>query len=454
LKSTGDHLHKPPITWICPYTSDQLESVGLTSETLSAIRSAYCSRIDSLKTQAETIVRLLQELPSVHSIKYRIKDPNHLIEKIVRKKTQEPDREINLENYADQVTDLIGVRALHLYKQDWVHVHDYITGTWALRAGEQPTAYIREGDEASQFDDRCAVKTHDRGYRSVHYVIEFQPTKEILRAEIQVRSLFEEAWSEIDHQLAYPNHSSDPVLLQCLLIFNSIVGYADQMASFMRYLQENLNFRAEQAATEIEKREAILGEMSAKLDAMVNTNIQDSKDKAALQEIVGALKTELAVAQKIATSTPVSPVRHGGRNALAEMLMHADKPFGLSATNFGGLAAGQSAADFLKHQSALEQANKTVGLPGISLGLSDFVSQRSAFEQAKQAAVLLATSPGLFDFLRQRSVVEQATQAGGLLSTSRGLMDVVSQQSSLEQAKKQTPALNATLGLSDFAKKR
>lgn len=59
------------------------------------------------------------KVPDVHSVRYRIKKLERVIEKIIRKRIEDPDRIIDLSNYTKVITDLIGIRALHLFKDNW-----------------------------------------------------------------------------------------------------------------------------------------------------------------------------------------------------------------------------------------------------------------------------------------------------------------------------------------------
>jgi putative GTP pyrophosphokinase len=114
--------------------------------------------------------------------------------------------------------------------------------TWEV--AEAPAANIRSGDSAElvrQFEDRgCVVRVHPAGYRSVHYLLKTQPTRVSHVVEVQVRTIFEEGWSEIDHQVRYPHSGGDAVLNQFVLIFNRLAGSADEMGSFIQFLKETL----------------------------------------------------------------------------------------------------------------------------------------------------------------------------------------------------------------------
>ena len=83
-------------------------------------------------------------LVATHSVRFRIKNPQKLAKKILTKKKKDPTRSIKFENYKSEITDLIGLRVLHLFKEDWTLIHDFIVKKWDLF--ETPIAYFRTGD--------------------------------------------------------------------------------------------------------------------------------------------------------------------------------------------------------------------------------------------------------------------------------------------------------------------
>jgi putative GTP pyrophosphokinase len=147
------------------------------------------------------------QLPLVHSVKSRLKDLDHLRDKIVRKW---PDGPISTDSLFSRVTDLAGVRVIHLYSQQFAEIHAAIGehiqhGYWSLH--EPPVANSWD-PEATEFFRRLGLKAElrDSYYTSIHYVVKPQPQSQ-LTCEIQVRTLFEEAWGEIDHALNYPTRT-------------------------------------------------------------------------------------------------------------------------------------------------------------------------------------------------------------------------------------------------------
>ena len=58
--------------------------------------------------------------------------------------------------------------------------------------------------------------------------------------EIQVRTILEEAWSEIDHIIRYPYEDGKKALPPYLLFLNRLLGNADEMGSFIKLLSDNV----------------------------------------------------------------------------------------------------------------------------------------------------------------------------------------------------------------------
>jgi hypothetical protein len=65
--------------------------------------------------------------------------------------------------------------------------------------------------------------------------------------EIQVRTIFEEAWAEIDHQFRYPNDPNDPYLEASLIILNGMAGTADMLGTLIGGLDQERQKREKAA---------------------------------------------------------------------------------------------------------------------------------------------------------------------------------------------------------------
>ncbi len=272
-------------------TEEQFEKSQLDWSVLCDIRNHYKLRRAEFQTVANSISQTLQQVPSVHSLKVRVKDPDHLIEKIIRKQLEHiagPElrptyTDCTPETYDSRITDLVGIRALHLFKEQWFDIHDFIEETWDRQ--EPPVAYVREGDDTRLFKATgCNVKPHKSRYTSVHYLIKSNPTKRIHLVELQVRTIFEEAWAEIDHSVRYPRQSEDELLVALLLTFSLVVGFADELGSFTRRLSEHLRTQSAEITAAREEVQKKLSEIS-----------MGQEERAQLQEKIEQLERASAV---------------------------------------------------------------------------------------------------------------------------------------------------------------
>lgn len=177
--------------------------------------------------------------PIIHSSKSRVKNSDHLREKIKRKIAN--GSELNEDNFFQIVTDLAGVRLLHLYQQDFSQIdavirEKVVDGDWVL--GEQPKAYTWDPenyDYFSAFDLELIKKP--TSYTSVHYLIRPRADSPIC-CEIQVRTLFEEIWGEVDHQINYPTPTNNVACKEQIKVLSKIVGAGSRLLDSLQRVQD------------------------------------------------------------------------------------------------------------------------------------------------------------------------------------------------------------------------
>lgn len=145
-------------------------------------------------------------LPIIHSLKSRLKDTQHLRDKLQRKLNA--GETIDKKNIFEKITDFAGVRVLHLYQIQFEPIHNAINrlvkeGEWKFV--EEPVANTWDPESKIYFEGlglRCNQR--DTFYTSIHYVVKPNNDRSPVCCEIQVRTLFEEIWGEIDHSINYP----------------------------------------------------------------------------------------------------------------------------------------------------------------------------------------------------------------------------------------------------------
>lgn len=246
---------------------------------LKEIYNDFIGKIHHLNSIGLSISNALQGQMGVHSVRYRVKDPEHLIEKVIRKVAENPQRKIDLSNYQQEITDLVGVRAIHLFKSNWQSIDHFVRQNWEFK--EDPIAYFRKGDtedikstfNSSKFD----VKVHKAGYRSLHYVLITKPTKVEHFVELQVRTLFEEGWSEIDHKIRYPYDTNNDLINSLLMIFNRLAGSADEIGEYVKTLSTALKAKEEEYLINLNAREKEIASLKAQIDGLKLNQEQKTK---------------------------------------------------------------------------------------------------------------------------------------------------------------------------------
>jgi putative GTP pyrophosphokinase len=132
-----------------------------------------------------------------HMISVRVKDVDSVRGKLLRKDYQNPRR---------QLTDVIGARIILYRGEDVDRVAEL------LRGGLK----VRERDSA---DKRLSLGLREFGYRSYHLIGGVNPAVHATRGllalrtkmfEIQVRSILEHVWAEIEHSVAYKSGAELP----------------------------------------------------------------------------------------------------------------------------------------------------------------------------------------------------------------------------------------------------
>lgn len=178
----------------------------------------------------------------IHSLKYRIKDVEHLRDKLNRKRLE--GRIITPDSLFSEITDLAGVRVLHLYQDQFSVIHNKIvekvaSGDWVF--AEPPKAYTWD-PEAQDYFEGLGIDCHQKEsyYTSTHYLV--KPREDSpLTCEIQVRTLFEEVWGEIEHTINYPYQTDSVACKEQLRVLSKLVSTGTRLADsiFRSYNEHN-----------------------------------------------------------------------------------------------------------------------------------------------------------------------------------------------------------------------
>lgn len=186
-------------------------------------------------TEIEAKLKDILILPSSPTYKTRIKTFNSYYRKVMRV------RPLQTENSGIPVlTDILGIRVIATFLEDLTSIEKQIT----------------EHFDVEEIEHKGAERTFKEfGYESTHILIKIDAAileKYALPAdmvcEIQVRTILQDAWAEVEHELVYRAEFSpfDLPLKRKLASMNACLSLADIIFQEIRAYQTKLNKELEQ----------------------------------------------------------------------------------------------------------------------------------------------------------------------------------------------------------------
>ncbi|RPK29530.1 GTP pyrophosphokinase [Paenibacillus xylanexedens] len=137
-----------------------------------------------------------------HSIEARSKSFQSFGDKAAKASLENP----NNPKYQDplkEITDLAGIRIITFFQKTVAEVDEIIRNEFNV---------IERSDKSELLDEKL-------GYQNIHYLINFKPNRSKLNeytrfneliAEIQVRTIMQHAWAEIEHDIQYKSEVAIP----------------------------------------------------------------------------------------------------------------------------------------------------------------------------------------------------------------------------------------------------
>lgn len=167
-------------------------------EILAQYDNALAS-FNALSTSMSSLISTLLNDSSIHphSISFRVKD-----RKSLSKKIEDKDKYQNL----SQITDIVGIRIISKYSDQVDEIARIIEKEFAL-------------DIENSIDKRASHDPDRFGYLSLHYVVNINSDRERLseykrfkgmRFEVQIRSILQHTWAEIEHDMGYKTNIEVP----------------------------------------------------------------------------------------------------------------------------------------------------------------------------------------------------------------------------------------------------
>jgi len=207
---------------------------------IDALVDAYLGKREIIGNFGKSLIDAIsisQQLkPYVHTLKLRLKDPDHLRDKLIRKLREHKKERIpfgvTADNLLVRINDLVGIRILHLYTQQIREIDiglKQIVDELRCKLLEGPAARTWDDESRSLFA-KLGIETKESPslYTSVHYVVE-SASKTRVTCEIQVRTLMEEVWGEVDHTINYPHKIGSVACREQLAVLARVTSSATRL---------------------------------------------------------------------------------------------------------------------------------------------------------------------------------------------------------------------------------
>ena len=197
--------------------------------TLVAQYNRSLASYEAITTQFQSMLSLLlQSQPlHLHSISGRTKNSRSLADKIVKHKHKYQS--------LNDITDLCGIRIITYYDDEVDKIAQVIRQNFSV-------------DQKNSIDKRKKLNPTEFGYTSLHLIVNLpvnakgicqEAFTHICKVEIQIRSILQHAWAEIEHDLEYKNPAgtSDEIRRR----FSRMAGLLEVADSEFRTLRDTLD---------------------------------------------------------------------------------------------------------------------------------------------------------------------------------------------------------------------
>jgi ppGpp synthetase/RelA/SpoT-type nucleotidyltranferase len=171
-----------------------------------------------------------------HSVTHRLKRKDSTVRKL-----EKSDGKRSLAS----LTDLIGLRIITYFRDEVDKVAKIIEQEFMI-------------DEKNSVDKRALLDPDRFGYLSLHYVAQIGATRATLpeyrryaeaKFEIQIRSILQHAWAEIEHDLGYKSRAAVPRSVRRR--FSRLAGLLELADDEFRELRLELTFHQKEASVAI-----------------------------------------------------------------------------------------------------------------------------------------------------------------------------------------------------------
>jgi putative GTP pyrophosphokinase len=192
------------------------EKIEEMNETLLIYRSA----IKEVKTKLDILddeLKIRRKRNPIEYMKSRVKTPGSIIDKLRRR-----GLEMSVNSAKKNLNDIAGIRVICSFVGDIYDIAEM----------------LKRQDDIKLIEQKDYIKNpKPNGYRSLHLVVQvpifFSDHEELVRVEVQIRTIAMDFWASLEHKLYYKTLGESPVH-----IINDLKECADVIASTDMRMQD------------------------------------------------------------------------------------------------------------------------------------------------------------------------------------------------------------------------
>ena len=169
----------------------QNEKVTVKSDMFEKLMSIYSLSIEEINKIIKEMEVKYKELNLIDHVKYRIKSPKSIINKMKKK-----NYDLNYNELIEKVNDIAGIRIICPFQENVYIVRELLLENHKIRVLDEKD-YIQNPKKS--------------GYSSLHLIVEVPVETDMgkvyVKAEIQIRTMAMDFWASLEHELKYKNNN-------------------------------------------------------------------------------------------------------------------------------------------------------------------------------------------------------------------------------------------------------
>lgn len=169
----------------------QNEKLVVKSDIYEKLMLIYSLSIEEIKKIIEDMEVKYKEINLIDHVKYRIKSPKSIINKMKKK-----NYDLNYNELIEKVNDIAGIRIICPFQENVYIVRELLLENHKIRVLDEKD-YIQNPKKS--------------GYSSLHLIVEVPVETDMgkvyVKAEIQIRTMAMDFWASLEHELKYKNNN-------------------------------------------------------------------------------------------------------------------------------------------------------------------------------------------------------------------------------------------------------